>query len=57
MTTQERVDLATAKAQHKASKKNQLVYNETRNNLIRAFLGAALPNWSGVKFTVTKLGI
>jgi hypothetical protein len=53
----ERSKLKTAKAQYKASKKNKLVFNETRDAMIRLFLGAKMPNFGSIKFTVTKLGV
>ena len=57
MTNAEKLSIKTAKAQFNTARRNKFVHNETRNDLIRLFLGQPVPNWASIRFNVTKLGI
>lgn len=58
MTTQEKQKLKTAMNTFKSTKRNfPLLYSQLRNDTIRAMVNSTTPNWSALRFTVTKNGI
>jgi hypothetical protein len=50
MTTQERIQLANAKAAYKKLRKNAKLYNEKRTELLSWFSDCKTPNWGSLEF-------
>jgi hypothetical protein len=54
MTTQERNQLANAKAAYKKLRKNAKLYNEKRAELLSWFSDSKTPNWGSLDFKPCK---
>lgn len=57
-TIQEKQKLKTAESTFKSVKRNhKVLYNNLRDELIRTLVKSNTPDWSSLRFTVTKNGI
>ena len=48
-------ELKQAKLDYKHALKNKVLYEERRNNLLRALLDSEIPKWGNLKVIVTPL--